>query len=269
MILNEKKPKPGDTVYSVNGCAAEYIAPYSGGHVVAILYETEEEVRSGDVVQWDHVYAEPPKEKLDVEIKKRFEEAACLRTEVSLLRAEKVAMENARVVSLKEMSKHAALARIEDYLAGRFTYFVEVPPYGCPSIKMKDAILKGGGCDQYDRSLKLLTLFGKSNGDLQWNVSRYYDGSGGGTEVIPVADEAEGLVIIRAFYAGHVAEWRADHKKSPAITWSRQCPAGMIDVPADVALWIKEVDMNAMKAREAEKLKELCEIRAKMADAAK
>jgi hypothetical protein len=221
------------------------------------------------VVSFEHVFTEPPRRKLDAEIKKRHEEAVSLRAEVQALRSEKAEMERARVTSLKEMSKNAALARIEDFLAGRFTYFVEVPSWGCPSIKTKEALLKGGGVHEYDRETKLLTLFGKSNGDLQWGVSRYYDGSGGVTEVFPVEDEAEGLVMIRTFYAGHVAAWRSDPKKHTAVTWSHGLPTGTVDVPADLAFFIKDQERKSLEEREAKALADLCAIRSKIADAAK
>lgn len=71
------------------------------------------------------------------------------------------------------------------FLSGNITHIVTYNRWGGPEI----VNCKEPGWlnfhDKYDSGLKLLTLFGRDDGTLQWKINQYSDGSGGYTEIFP------------------------------------------------------------------------------------
>jgi hypothetical protein len=121
-----------------------------------------------------------------------------------------------------------------------------------------DKALARGGDGSWDKSLRLLTLFGDTKGDLQWRINRYSDGSGSSNiEVFPCHNEEEAIAIVRQLYTDAVAVWREQDKKhyGRAIEWSTKCPEGWVTVPDDIREYLADAKQQARQA-ELEKARE-------------
>jgi hypothetical protein len=238
----------GDTVYNIHGQQGAYIASYGGSHLVAPEYEHEDygEPHWGTPEEWREIFLKPPTVKLEAEVNELHKLITLKREE--LKRVNKELDESGRKYQeqLKKMKQHQALKRIEDYLDGKFTHFLDVG-YGVRLISKEDALKSP---DKYDRDMKLLTLFGRTNGDLQWRINRYYDGSGGNTDVYPCESEEEAIAIVRKLYAEAVEEWRAQEKKhyGRALEWANTVSWNWIDVPQDVKDYKNQAMLEANTA---------------------
>lgn len=105
---------------------------------------------------------------------------------------------------LAKLKKYQGLELLEDFIDGKITHFVVCESEYSIDLRIKtatEAIEKGGSHDdRWDKTLKLVTLFGKSNGDLQWKVNRYYDGSGDHKQIWPCRNEDEARQTMSAIY---------------------------------------------------------------------
>jgi hypothetical protein len=96
----------------------------------------------------------------------------------------------ARLLRIKALEP---LKNIEAFIEGRLNYFVvkDCKSGEHISVVTKDEAIIGYG--RYDGELKLLSLFGKSKGNLSWKLNNYFDGSGGNTEVWPFASHDDAI----------------------------------------------------------------------------
>jgi hypothetical protein len=102
-----------------------------------------------------------------------------------------------------------ALNRIEDFIDKKITHLA-VFGYGAPKVATFDEAMRDFEYGRFSNDIKLLCLFGKSNGDLEWRVNQYYDGSGSWKEVIPCQSEAEALTAVKEHTEkprGDVMQW--------------------------------------------------------------
>lgn len=264
----------GDIVYGIHGEKAEYIIAHDGGHIVAPIYEREDDFghameESDTPVLWSKVFAIPPTEVLESKIGELELELSEKRSELSLVRKQINEANAERQKSLALIKQNATLARIEEYLEGKFQFFVTVPGYGKPFITPAQEALQNGGTESENRysrpPMKLLTLFGDSKGDLSWRISRYSDGSGGADEVIPCHNMEEAIEVIRKLYADGVEAWRKQEKKhyGRAIDWS-SLDASWIDVPDDVRQYLEDTKRARLLDQRAKAEKELADAQAKL-----
>jgi len=92
--------------------------------------------------------------------------------------------EKSRFLKYKQYKQ---LKTLDKFLDGKITHYA-ILDYRPEIIDSKEAKSEYG-----DGALRLLVLYGKSNGDLTWKLNRYYDGSGSYTEVIPCISYEEAL----------------------------------------------------------------------------
>lgn len=177
-----KQFEPGDAAFTVEGQAVTFIAKVQDGFCVRPVYEDEngEPYEDGSPIIVGRIYAEPPVEQrnqqiadLDSKIKTKRDELAELQTAVRVTEGEM----RSRMALIK---RHKSLERLEDFIEGRITHFVFYE-YGAPKIMEFKEAIEAKDEDRYAKipPLKLLTLFGKSNGELNWRMDSYSDGSGG------------------------------------------------------------------------------------------
>ena len=260
--MSNTKFNHGDTVYHLDGQQGAYIASYGGKLIVAPEYEGDSgEPYWGPVEEWDNAFLEPPTAKLQAKVDELDKLVTEKRAELKRINSELDQAGKRYQEQLKKIGQHRALQRIEDYLDGKFTHFLEVGSYYAPTIVTADKALAHGGTEhenRWDKKLRLLTLFGDTNGDLQWRINRYSDGSGSSNiEVYPCQNEDEAIGIVRQLYADAVAVWREQEKKhyGRAIEWSMKCPEGWIVVPDDIREYLANAKQQARQA-ELEKARE-------------
>ncbi|MCP4761054.1 MAG: hypothetical protein GY870_04680 [archaeon] len=100
---------------------------------------------------------------------------------------------NHLLTSLKVFQKYFnqdKLKNLDLFLSGEIKYLLKIDHWKYSIVEFTKEIM-----DQEDwiAELKLLTLYGKSNGDLTWRLNQYYDGSGSDIKIIPCTsiEEAE------------------------------------------------------------------------------
>lgn len=125
------QPKPGNTVYNVEGEMALYVTTAKGGgYIVQPLIEdgdgvTEPESHYVDgVAIWPQVYREPPAPMLDQAIAEQQARLALLRGEVRAIEQQKREAERDQTALKERLGVHQALARLDDLLSGRVTHYV-------------------------------------------------------------------------------------------------------------------------------------------------
>lgn len=85
--------------------------------------------------------------------------------------------------SLKKKSVKEDFKRIIDFISGKIEYVVKDNYDGVEIVPFNKAIEQR---EDYDYSkIKLCTVYGRSDGDIQFNINTYSDGSGGNVRIYP------------------------------------------------------------------------------------
>ncbi len=152
-----------------------------------------------------------------------------LRTELHKLREDAACAEKSAGEQMARLKQHKTLARIEEFLAGEITHYVEYSDWGPPCIvALEDATCN---CDDRCRDLRLLSLFGRTDGDLEWRLGRYSDGSGTSDNVFPCTslDEAKAIATNR-FITHQTKALDPNDKTTPTRRWldaAKNCGTAM------------------------------------------
>lgn len=93
----------------------------------------------------------------------------------------------------KRLDKHAKLKRLFDFLDGKITHFVRIYSSAVEIVPISEEKCEYG----HRGEIRLLSLFGSSNGDLNWKINQYRDGSGIYRDIIPATsiEEATALAV--------------------------------------------------------------------------
>lgn len=266
------KFEPGQDVWMTNGQRAEYMALVDGKHLVRPMLrghdyyaddgEADYDFPSDDIVACEKVFASAPIALVDESIARAKQELSELLDRQRTIYAD---LQNAKARN-KELSdlltQNVALERMADFIKGRFKFFLVDRSFSDPRIEPINAALAQD--DRFERDQKLLTLFGKTNGDLQWRINKYSDGSGGWDDIYPCEDEEQAKVVAQRVYDAEVAEWRSrpDDRKhyGKALSWPKAL--AFLVVPDDIKQHIENMKAQAKSKRIADLEKQLAEARA-------
>ena len=91
-----------------------------------------------------------------------------------------------------EYKQFEQLKNLDKFLKAPPEYYVLISSYKYEILKFGDA-----KCEYHKTKTKLLSLFGKSNGDLEWQLNQYHDGSGNWTTIIPCCSYEEAIEVLR------------------------------------------------------------------------
>jgi len=145
----------------------------------------------------DAIYLSPPRDLIDESILAANEQLAEIRNSISSGNDEFRTVK-ADIDALKsELENIAPLRNVIDFMNGDFKYFALPDEWQGPKILEKNIAFTDEG--EHERDTKLLTLFGKSDGNLTWKLSKYSDGSGSPKTAIPCKTEEEAKNVM--------AEW--------------------------------------------------------------
>lgn len=182
---------------------------------VFVEKETGNEILGGDKFVVSSVFDMPVEtwhEKKIRESKESYEaKKHVLEREHELLNAEHkkwADLARAKIVALKLFSSNAAqeqLQAIEHFLTGKIE-FIACPDKYRPEIVRFDEKI----ADKFDgrfEGIKLLSIFGASNGDLSFRINSYQDGSGGWDTLVPCADYGDALSVMQAACDKKAAAW--------------------------------------------------------------
>jgi len=234
--------KKGDIVFSEHGQRYEYVAEADGDHVVRPILETdEEEPYAGRPITLLKVFASAPREMYDKTIE-------ALDTKVQELTKQKRELEDELRKSKQDETErkkrimvNAALARIDDFLAGKMTHLAMKHWSGWSILSIQEALAyKESDYDRVAGGVKLLTLFGKTNGNLEWQLSHYSDGSGSPTEVRPFFSLEDAQAFVRAICEQKWQAWRDSSKEWGSASEAAQNAIKLgFEIPEDVAVTLR------------------------------
>ncbi len=192
----------GDCVYLEDGAECRLAAIMPKAYCVEPLYRYDEcgEPDYGDPVIVYKVFENPPDLVINKQIENKNQELQKLVEEIDKHKNQLREYAEAEKKMLACKGKYLALNRICDFLDGKLTHYVKVLYTNRIVITTpQEEICASGDSSGYGSEkvydIKLLTLFGKSNGDLSWRLNQYKDGSGCSYEVYPCFSYEEALEL--------------------------------------------------------------------------
>jgi hypothetical protein len=194
--MNTTQFAKDDTAFLERGDEVIYVAQAGSQHVVIPVYEEREdrEPEYGEPILVKTVYSEPPVGKRFARIAELDEQIRQAHAALTGIKAETREANKERDALLGRLKQNNALKRIDDFLAGNLTHFVLHGESYVKVLPTAEALKNGNGDnrDGYDRSLKLVSLFGDTKGDLEWRINEYRDGSGSSWKsAVPFTSEEE------------------------------------------------------------------------------
>lgn len=137
----------------------------------------------------DHIFDEPPKEKMMSGIQHLVDKTVSIRSEIDHMNDEIKELRNTKFrlnkevaqmteqheLKIDELQKYEGLNHLRNFLDKKITHFV-VEIYKKASVyEFKDFLTLDDEDDYTKREggLKLITLYGDSEGVLSWNIGRY------------------------------------------------------------------------------------------------
>lgn len=177
------------TKYLADGVAVHVHQIVEGGFIVQSIYQDEEtEYMDGPKYLVERVFDSAPTVALDERITALREEVETLSEKRNAIRAELREIEVGEKARLARIRTHKGLERLDLFIQGKITHFADLTHWhpGIFEFKYKE------NQSEYDRdAMKLLSLFGRTNGDLEWRLNQYSDGSGSSSIVVPCTSYEE------------------------------------------------------------------------------
>ncbi len=275
-------PKKGTTVYSRHGHQAYYVGYLEQQkiHVVEVILRAidgagDECDVSGPTETWSEVFTSAPKEVVEKELVALQAKVSEAQSALYKVREENRLMDKEIEARKARLKQHEALKYLDDYIAGRITHYVVADHYGEKGsnwriIDVKTPDNASGNLDQWERKgwlprdgkTKLLSLFGASGGQLDWQLNHYSDGSGiTRTTAYPCLSLHEAVSKVDSLTQVVINAWRAaaTPKEKEAIHYLgdlvKSRKAAGLPVPQDVIdeLCIREVTRKETAVAAAEK----------------
>ena len=166
--------------------------------VQEIFISGENEFPSGENFVVKSLHDQPVvswKEKNLAEIESRYEtEKSRIERDIKELR-KKSSAEKKLIQAVIATTKSAANGlpdTLVKFLNGEITHLV-IDQYKYSIETLVDAVSPN---DRYDDDIKLITLFGRSKGDLEFRINGYSDGSGGSKTIIPCGSFQEAKIAL-------------------------------------------------------------------------
>lgn len=254
-------PPPLDTiVYSRSGHRAKYICSVTGRHGCEHYVKPEVEfgLPDGEVdssfegaTVWHEYFLTPPREVIDKEIVALEARKEQLEIEVRKMTEEKRTAEKDVLDRKARLARHDQLKQLDDFITKGISCYVVDQKYS-HDIEVID--FKSTSSAYSRTEFRLLSLFGRSNGDLSWRLNTYYDGSGSWSECIPCASKDDVPAAVAALLERVWTRWRKEGSVN-LVKYANAARQYGLPVPEDVLAKIAADEEKAKKMalEEAEK----------------
>ena len=194
-----------------------------------------EHIGFSGIEHWPYVTLESPTQVVDTKVKELQAVVENLRKEQTELRNE-IRKEHQEHTSLmtKFKTQIPALRRIDDFLEERILYYVigdstHYPKWG--RLRIVD-VNNAKGEAFYERDRKLLVLFGTKDGNVEWRLNAYSDGSGDGYQAIwPCTSLEEAQDTILRVTRLQIDSWTQTNTSESARTIINNCKVAGILAP--------------------------------------
>lgn len=213
--------------FDEHGLEYEIVAELPDGLVVRPVYEDGEEYLGSCGFVEGPLYDEPPTQKRHELIAAMNKEVAELRQQRSELTDEVDRMLSESGNLLGRLQQHKQLQFIADFLDGKITHFVVKRSWSPTLLSFDEAMRNDLFMGHREPGYKLLTLFGRSKGDLAWRINHYSDGSGGTTQVVPCTSREHAEEVFREVIAEHEAS-----DNTPNREWIKAAEAAGLSMSA-------------------------------------
>lgn len=254
-------PKVNTIVYSRSGQRAKYVCSVLSKFTTEHFVKPEVEfgLPDGEVESsfegaaiWHEFFLTPPRQVLDKGIAALSAKAEVLRLEVQKLTREhaetKREIEKDLEARAARLARHDQLKQLDDFITKGVACYVVDNIYGeIEVLNFGDTRSEYGGRD----SFRLLSLFGNSNGQLDWRLNTYSDGSGSYTECIPCASKDDARAAIAERLNARWEGWRNGTKTNYLSAYVKAAVAHGLPIPEDVAAQIVK-DESERKAKNLE-----------------
>ena len=251
-----------DKKYLIDGRCVNLVQSLDNGkYLVENVYQEEYDeefyIDSNSPYVVNEIFDEMPTAKYHKEI------GALTETINKLNEAHRKASDSLREVEaehkerMKKFKRYEALQRLEDFIDGKITHYAILNTYRPEIVKFEDSK------SEYSRdSLKLLTLFGDTKGNLEWYLNTYCDGSGGNQIVMPCQSEEEAKRAIADYLYKYCTEEKGNKEWLPSMeainkaqSYGATIPDGLIKKVKDKTLEnLKKIELEAeQKYKEAKK----------------
>ncbi len=259
-------PARGTKVYNRQGWCGKYVTSIltsdtwrEGEYDHFVQPEMEEyqgdesQVYFGGPVLWHEIFAKSPHEVIDAEIAAKNRELVKLSAEVDNLRGQKRIAEKEVAERAARFAKHDELKSLDAFITKGIIGYVRDGYCGVEIIKFSQT--KTDSQYDYRDTFKLLTLFGRTGGKLDWQLSQYSDGSGSGHTVIPFSTEEEGRAAVVKMHEDQFAKWaKSENKPYVANQIVDSAAKHNVTVPNDIrqcaAVYKQEQYAKSLKAAE-------------------
>lgn len=175
----------------------------------------------------------------------------------------------ATISSLRKLSSGAAqehLQVLEDFVAGKITHVLEIGHSSCKIVDFHET--NSCGNDRRVENIKLLTLFGRSDGTLIWRRNHYSDFSGSNCDIVPAYGLDDAIKKAQELFDARAEKWREETKalENPKTRpfrpdWLTGLGAGKLIVPDDVVQFWRDYDLSNLDSSIERKKKELQELK--------
>lgn len=214
--------KSGTEVYLKDGRRCFYrgmvdedhiVEPYEGYHG----WDGEWEEQPGGAILVPEVYPKPPEPVYDARIQEQKDQLIELEQRVDAAMQTLRDTETERTRILAKISQVPALKRIEDFIDGKCTHVV-VETYGSELFEVKTLeemqVYDHGYRPKKPEGIRLISLYGATNGDLNWRMNQWRDESGSFTMIVPCGSEEEGQAIAADLIAEQLRlHWPVDKER--------------------------------------------------------
>lgn len=257
----------GQTVYLENGAACEFVAAHGSSFIVSPqMNGDEDESFFGRPITVSRVFAKPPVEIIEARCAQLLETEKNIREKLETDRRLEQAFDRNAKERAARFKLHKALERIDDFIQGKITHYVIKHEHG-GGVKISTPKEEKCGDGEYTSDLKLLVLFGKSNGNLEWKLSRYSDGSGRNyCDVWLCQSREEAMVIATELIEATYVGYREKPTGSHYIKGTAESAVALgLQVPEDILRMVKADDIANCEEQIRKELKALAAHQAKLA----
>ena len=117
-------------------------------------------------------------------------------------------------------SNHDQLETLKSFMVGEITHFF-ISEYDPKIVTWEDEMY----CEDYHsrvvENIRLVSLYGKSNGDLEYKICEYWDGSGSKKGVIPCKSYGEALEHAQKEFNKKAAKFLSENKSLKLERWMK------------------------------------------------
>lgn len=238
------------TMYTESGNAicVLHILPGGEGYVgQPILYDDEDEEFLGDAGAYSRLYDAPPRTKKDEEIQKLEAKRSELVSEISRLRGLEVEAKEAAKAFEDTIAGNKQLETLRLFLDGKITHVVQTS-YCSVVISALEEALKSSN-PGISNQMKLVSLFGRSNGDLSWGINGWSDGSGSNADAWFFTSEDEA----KKFVQQKINEVDENSERPPIDKWVDAAVKYGLSLPH----WMESEHKNRKRKTIEDKIKDL------------